>query len=160
MPFLLLVVVVLPLIEIALFIVIGGILTLWPTLALVVAGGFAGYRLIRSAGVRTMAEVEGAVRAGIDPGRPVAAGLVRLMAGILLFIPGFLTDALGILLLIPPVRQAFVRALGPRGGPNGFRRDATGAVIIEGDFTDVTEHKPVGRPTDGSPWQGSDGDSR
>ncbi len=159
MPFLLLVV-VLPLIEIALFIVIGGVLTLWPTLALVVAGSFAGYRLIRSAGVRTMAEVQGAVRAGIDPGRPVAAGLARLLAGILLFIPGFLTGALGILLLIPPVRQAFVRALGPRGGPDGFRREPTGPVIIEGEFTDVTGHKPVGKPTDGSPWRGSDRDSR
>ena len=104
-------VLVVPLIEIALFVQIGGWLTLWPTLAVVVFSAALGVWLLRRQGEAVMSELRRSVgRAGAS-GRPIAHGALRVLAAILLIAPGFLTDALGLLLLVPPVRSLLLRAL-------------------------------------------------
>lgn len=98
--------VVIPLIEIALFIQVGGLIGLWPTLGLVLLSAVVGVMLMRSQGAQAWVEVQRSVSELRDPGRPLAHGALILIAGLLLVMPGFFSDALGLLLLIPPVREA------------------------------------------------------
>jgi UPF0716 protein FxsA len=95
----------LPLVEIALFIWIGNALGLLPTLLSIVAMAFAGVALLRHAPLQ---------RGRIDPGRMLAEGAFRTMGALLLILPGFLTGAIGVVLLLPPVQRALMRRLGNR----------------------------------------------
>lgn len=103
-----------PMIEIALFIQVGGLIGLWPTLAIVVLSAMIGTALMRSQGAHAFAEVQRSFNELRDPTRPLAHGVMILVAGMLLLTPGFFTDTLGILLLIPPVRDAVMRWVGKR----------------------------------------------
>jgi UPF0716 protein FxsA len=99
---------VLPLVEIALFIVIGGRIGLWPTLALIVLGGIAGIFILRAHKARAIEVMKRGLR-GASPGTFLAQGAFQVVGGLLLILPGFLTDALGVLLLLPPVQRAILR---------------------------------------------------
>lgn len=106
-------VLLLPLLELAAFIAVAAQIGFLPALALIAAGSFAGVLILRQAGGNHIARVkvalgEGSFTALQADGR---GGLI-LLAGILLAIPGFITDALGLLLLIPPLRQAIAAAFG------------------------------------------------
>ncbi|MCK4713448.1 MAG: FxsA family protein, partial [Marinosulfonomonas sp.] len=90
-----------PLIEIALFIKVGGILGLWYTLGVVVATAFLGTWLVRTQGIAAMNQVRGSFSQMQDPSEPLANGAMILFAGALLLTPGFFTDAIGFLLLFP-----------------------------------------------------------
>ncbi len=159
--------VMIPLIEIALFIQIGGWLTLWPTLAIVVATAALGAFLARLEGARTLAQIQRALDELKDPATPLAHGAMILFAGALLLTPGFLTDAVGFALLLPPVRTALLRVAISRGVVGRARRPAAAEAgpqgpgagprrpgrvdIIEGEFE---EHDPPPRtgPRGGSGW--------
>ncbi|MFB2531653.1 FxsA family protein [Paracoccus sp. p4-l81] len=95
----------LPLIEIGLFIQVGGAIGLWPTIGLVVLSAVAGAWLMQSQGLRAWADMNAALRTSGDPTAPMAHGALIMMAGVLLMLPGFFTDAIGLALLIPPVRS-------------------------------------------------------
>ena len=101
--------ILIPVIEIALFIKVGGLIGLWPTIALVLLSAVIGSVLIRSQGSRTLIEVQQSFRTLNDPTRPLAHGLMIVVAGMLLLTPGFFTDTLGLLLLIPAVRDWVMR---------------------------------------------------
>ena len=103
-----------PLIEIALFITVGGWLTLWPTLALVVLTGVVGTMLMRWQGLKVLAELRGDLEQMRDPLSPLAHGALILIAGMLLLTPGFFTDGLGLLLMVPAVRTAVIGWVGQR----------------------------------------------
>ena len=93
-----------PVIEIGLFIEIGGWLGTWPTIGLVVLTALIGSILLRQQGLAAMREAQSRLAAGEDPGRLLADGAMILVAGALLLTPGFFTDAVGFLLLVPGVR--------------------------------------------------------
>ncbi|MGR3522734.1 MAG: FxsA family protein, partial [Paracoccus sp. (in: a-proteobacteria)] len=80
--------VAIPLIEIALFIQVGGLIGLWPTLGIVLLTAVAGTALMRSQGARAWAEVQRSFAELRDPSRPLAHGVMILMAGMLLLTPG------------------------------------------------------------------------
>jgi UPF0716 protein FxsA len=94
-----------PLIEIALFITVGGWLTLWPSLAIVIGTGILGVFVMRLQGMRAMMDMRGAMQNMQNPMSPIANSALIMLAGLLLMLPGFLTDTLGLLLLIPPIRH-------------------------------------------------------
>lgn len=98
----------LPILEIAGFILVGGAIGLWPTLLLVVASGLAGVLVLRSRALLTLPEFRAAMAANGDPMAPLAHGALLTVAGILLVIPGFLTDLLALLLLVPAVRRSVI----------------------------------------------------
>lgn len=104
--------ILIPIIEIALFIQVGGLIGLWPTIGLVLLSALLGTVLIRSQGARALMEVQDSFRTLNDPTRPLAHGAMILFAGMLLLTPGFFTDALGLLLLVPGVRDFIMRRLG------------------------------------------------
>ena len=97
---------VLPLIEIAGFVLVGSQIGVLPTLGLVVATSIAGAMLLRAQGFGMMSRIRAELAAGRDPSRELAHGVMILLAGILLLIPGFFTDILGILLFLPPLRDS------------------------------------------------------
>ena len=143
MPLLLLFV-ALPLIEIALFIAVGGQIGVGLTLALIILGAFAGVRILRGQHARALAMMQGGLR--VQPGTFLAQGAFRVLAGILLILPGFLTDALGLVLLIPFVQRALVVALAARAAVVTTRTWQAGDVV-EGEF-EVREAPRDPAPTD------------
>lgn len=156
-----------PLIEIALFIQVGGWLGLWPTLAIVVVTAALGTALVRAQGRLAIGQLRSQFERLDDPTEPLAHGAMILVAGALLLTPGFFTDAVGFALLAPPVRSLVFRYIaarvqvarfemggqhgpqGPRGGrPQG--PDVHGPVI-DGEWYDTTDQPPKPDGT-GSGW--------
>jgi UPF0716 protein FxsA len=107
--FLVLIFIVLPIAELYVIIQVGHVLGVVNTLALLVLISFAGAWLMKREGLNTWRRAQRQVDAGVVPGRELVDGALILLAGALLLAPGFITDALGLLLLLPPVRAA-VRA--------------------------------------------------
>ncbi|MFN6978342.1 MAG: FxsA family protein [Gemmobacter sp.] len=138
---LLLAILLIPLIEIGLFIEIGGWIGIWPTLLWVLASAAGGIAAMRAAGAQTVAQVTAAVNVLHNPARPLADGALRVAGAALLFMPGFLTDAIGLALLVPPVRTLLLRriARARRGGA----RSHMGGVDV--DYRDVTPRDPPDR---------------
>lgn len=143
-----------PLIEIGLFIQVGGLIGLWPTLALVVLSAVIGVAVMRSQGNRAWAEVQRSVSEFRDPTQPIAHGAMILFAGVLLLIPGFFTDALGLLLLIPGFRNWALRAMGRRiqvqqvrmgARPRDPHRPPYDDGVIDADYVVEPEDNPVPR---------------
>ena len=130
MTFILLFILALPLIEIAGFVVVGSEIGVLATIALVILSGVAGSILLRIQGFGVLTRIRAELEAGRDPGRELAHGAMILLAGILLLIPGFVTDIVGLLLFVPPVRDLVWRFLKRRvvvsgsfsAGFGGFRR--------------------------------------
>lgn len=134
-----------PIIEIGLFIQIGGLIGLWPTLAIVILTAMVGTALMRSQGAHAWAEIQGSFNELRDPTRPLAHGLMIVIAGMLLLTPGFFTDSVGLLLLIPAFRDAVMRFLAKRiqitrveMGRAGAHRDPHrppyGDGVIDGEY--------------------------
>jgi UPF0716 protein FxsA len=145
---LLLIFLVIPIIEIALFIQIGGLIGLWPTLGLVLLSAIVGSWLVRTQGLSELARLRSSLSDLRDPTEPLAHGAMILVAGVLLMTPGFFTDTLGLLLLLPPVRRAVLRYVRSRVTIQSFdygtatpRRDPN---IIDGEWEEVD---PPRRPT-------------
>lgn len=161
---LLLAIIALPLIEIALFVVIGGAIGLGPTLAFVLASFLLGGWVIRSQGERARNELRKAAAGaasgapGVDPTGPLARGAASVLAGVLLMVPGFLTSALGLVLMIPAVPEMILRALASRVTVAGFGVSGTGYArprpaeddILEGEFHEVPSSQLPRR--NGSGW--------
>lgn len=128
-----------PLIEIALFIKVGGLIGLWPTLAIVLLTAVAGTSLIRWQGASTMRDIQRSISEMRDPTAPLANGALILIAGVLLLSPGFLTDSLGLLLLLPPVRHVVIGQIAARmqvrADPTwSTARDAHRPDVIDADY--------------------------
>ncbi|HEX5213350.1 MAG TPA: FxsA family protein [Pseudolabrys sp.] len=125
---LLFVVLALPFLELVAFIAVAQALGLLWALALIGAGSFAGAMVLRHAGGNHIARVRVAMGdGGISALQADSAGTATLFAGILLLIPGFITDVFGLLLLIAPLR----RTLAALVGGNTARRRDDGVVDLE-----------------------------
>jgi len=129
MPLLLLL--LFPLAEIATFILVGGAIGVVRTLILVVLSALVGWIMLRDAGVITAIKLQ---RQHGNPAAVLAEGGARMLAGLLLLIPGFLTDIAAILVLIPSTRSLLFSGLGPSGPPAGPGQPASRPDVIEGDF--------------------------
>ncbi|MEE8516872.1 MAG: FxsA family protein [Alphaproteobacteria bacterium] len=108
---LLLAFILVPIIEIALLIKVGGFIGLWPTLIIVIATAFIGSWLLRSQGWSVFNRAQKTLEAGTFPARELFDGLCLIVAGVLLLTPGFATDALGLVLFVPGLRLILARAL-------------------------------------------------
>jgi len=160
---LLLILLLLPIAEIAMFIEVGDWIGAWPTVGLVVLSAVLGSVLVRRQGLTAMKRAQEAAERGEFPVGAVFEGFCIVVAGVLLIIPGFLSDIVGLLLFVPPVRNALGRWLferlrgsgsfqvwtnaggmgtgpmgtGPTGagGPGPYRPQPG---VIDADYRDVT----------------------
>jgi UPF0716 protein FxsA len=99
--------IVLPIAELYVIIQVGGAIGVLPTLAILVADSLIGAALARSQSRAAWERFNRALAAGRIPGREVFDGAMIILGGALLLTPGFITDVVGILLLLPPTRAAF-----------------------------------------------------
>ena len=106
--------VLLPIIEIALFIQVGGVIGVLPTILLVLLSAVLGVAVMRRQGALAMLDMQRAMQEFRDPTRPMAHGALIMLAGGLMVVPGLFTSTLGLLLLIPPLRDLVLRQMGKR----------------------------------------------
>lgn len=138
-----------PLIEIALFIQIGGFIGLFPTLAIVIITALLGTMLVRSQGLAVMNQVRGSFENLNDPTEPLAHGAMILFSGALLLTPGFFTDAVGFALLVPGIRGKVYRTIRARINVQSFeygtaQRPPQDDGIIDADYEDLDAPHPKG----------------
>jgi UPF0716 protein FxsA len=132
-----------PLLEIALFIQVGGFLGLWPTLLIVVVTAMVGTYLVRRQGLAQIRAVQSSFERLSDPTRPLAHGAMILASGLLLLTPGFFTDAVGFALLVPGVRDFVMRQVRSRIEVQSFQMGRRPAAqpqddgVIEGDYVEM-----------------------
>ena len=143
-----------PLIEIAMFVEIGGAIGLWPTLCIVVLTAIIGSWLVRKQGLQALADLRGSLDDLRNPAEPLAHGALILFSGALLLTPGFFTDAVGFLLLIPPVRALAFDYLRARIRVEAFSAEPEPAepgngAVIDGEFNEVS---PPGKKISDSGW--------
>jgi UPF0716 protein FxsA len=100
---------VLPIAELAVILQVGQLIGPWYTILLLLAVSAAGAGLVKREGLGVIRRFRRQLEAGAIPGKELADGVLILFAGALLLTPGFITDCVGLLLLMPPVR-AVIRA--------------------------------------------------
>ena len=108
---LLIVLVGIPLIETWFLIKMGGVIGALPTIALVIFTAVVGGILVRQQGFSTINRLQQKMQSGQMPAEELFAGMLIIIAGVLLITPGFFTDAMGFLCLFPPFRHWFAGAI-------------------------------------------------
>ena len=137
---LLLVFVAAPLIELYLLIEVGSVIGALPTIALSIFTALLGGALVRVQGFRVLFRAQSSLEKREVPAFELIEGALLLLVGLALLLPGFVTDAVGFLLLVPPLRRRLIlRWLAARGslGPVGPPREGGGSRsdrILEGDY--------------------------
>lgn len=145
---LLLLFIVIPVVELWLLIKVGSMIGVVWTLALVLLTALIGSQLVRRQGLSVMQRIQAAQARGEAPALPVLNGAALLLAGLMLLTPGFVSDTLGFLLLVPKLRERIARGLlsrvvimtpggmggAGRGGPFG-QNDSS----IEGEYKRKSE---------------------
>ncbi len=119
MPLLILFIVV-PIVEIYFLIKVGSIIGVIPTILIVIGTAVLGTALLRQQGLATLRRYQQSVASGRLPAQEMIEGLALVFGGALLLTPGFVTDAIGFLCLIPFTRQAVIRWLIRRVSIGGF----------------------------------------
>lgn len=108
------VIIAVPLIEIYFVVKIGSVVGAIPAIALLFVISVFGSRVVKHQGLRVWRKFNEQVSSGHVPSRELIEGVCLLVAGALLVAPGFFTDALGFLLLLPPFRLVVVKIVGAR----------------------------------------------
>ncbi|MEM7567492.1 MAG: FxsA family protein [Pseudomonadota bacterium] len=136
----------LPLVEIAGFVWIGGWLGIWGTLLWTLMAALIGLRLLSRESVGALRKAEEALRGGRSPAVNAADAALAALAGFMLLIPGFFTDAVGLALALRPVRLWIAARAAGRFGLARAKRSRPGTVELEmGEYRDVSRD-PVRRP--------------
>ncbi len=142
--------IVVPIVELYVIIQIGSLIGVWPTIALLLADALLGSLLLRHQGRDAWRRFNLALAEHRFPGREVADGLLIAIGGTLLLTPGFVTDVLGLVFLVPPTRAIVRRLLrgyvgrrfvvvgmpGPTGAPptpRSYDYDSSAEEIDEDD---------------------------
>jgi UPF0716 protein FxsA len=129
--------IVVPLVELYLIIKVGGMIgALW-TVLLVVLTAVIGISLLRIQGFSTLNRARQNMEMGALPAMEMMEGMMLAVGGALLITPGFITDTLGFLCLIPATRRAMIRYLMKRAAVQG-----------QGFYTHTTTHYSSGRSDD------------
>lgn len=167
--------VVVPILEIAAFIQIGSLIGLLPTLGSIVLTAIIGAFLVRQQGFKVLNDARMQSARNEIPVTPVIHGVFILMAGLLLLTPGFVTDTIGFVFLVPPLRLLIagkawawikenmdVKVMHPGAtggqyggqfGDQGPAGDGQSDVVIDGEAVEVDENDASDEPyRPDSPW--------
>ncbi|MEH6456481.1 MAG: FxsA family protein [Cocleimonas sp.] len=166
---------VIPIIEIFFLIKVGEVIGAFPTIILVVLTAVIGAGLLRQQGLSTLARFQKNLSTGKIPAQEMVEGILLAVGGALLMTPGFVTDTMGFLCLLPFSRKFIAAKVIKRssakftagmsggsaggftggfgGGAGGFHHDANNSSdnnVVEGEFTEVEEDPIVISPSDKS----------
>ncbi|TPV59057.1 FxsA family protein [Aestuariibacter sp. GS-14] len=151
MQILLLLFILMPIAEIALLLQVGDMIGGWNTVGLILVTAFVGAYLVRQEGLSTLQKAQQKLAKNEVPGKEMMEGMMLVIAGVLLVTPGFITDIIGFLFVLPFSRQFMagrlakhltVRAV--QGGNQQFyysntqQRQGNDGDPIEGEYTDTT----------------------
>ncbi len=140
-----------PVLEIYLLIKVGDLIGALPTIALVVFTAVVGVWLLRRQGFATLAKAQQSMARGEVPATALFEGMMLFVAGALLLTPGFFTDTLGFILLIPFARQRIIAAIVKNGVVGTYQSkkyqstshtyESSSTEVIEGEFISHDDKK-------------------
>ncbi|MEH6404384.1 MAG: FxsA family protein [Sneathiella sp.] len=143
-----------PVIEISVFIQVGGEIGAFNTIFLTILTAVTGVALLRMQGLSVLMKAQETLNKGETPLNEIFSGILLALAGLFLLIPGFVTDGIGFLLFLPPLRNAIAHWLARTvkiNGVGGFKassgqRSGRGfgprnSTIIDGEFHEVGPRK-------------------
>ena len=146
----------LPIVELLLLIQAGAAFGFWPTVGVVVGTALLGMYMIRQQGMAAIRSAQQDRAAGEVPVGAILTGIRLAFAGILLILPGFMTDAMGFLLLVPGVSTGMISAAEwsgsfrfahTRPGRYGQHGHGPGGDIVDADYEVVADpNAPAGQP--------------
>lgn len=125
--------------ELTVMIEVGSVIGALPTIGLLILTAVLGSSLVRSEGVKTLFSAQQKIQMGEIPDREVMGGMMLALAGLLLIIPGFVTDLFGILLLQPWLRNKLADKL---IGSNQFRMQMGGRQRPQSPFGQPLDEQP------------------
>jgi UPF0716 protein FxsA len=123
--------------ELASIIVVGNLLGLVPTLLLLLAGGVLGIGLIRSAGTSIVAALRSPVQASSLQQSAAGKAMARAFSGLFFIIPGFFSDLIGLLLLIPQFRRWLRSKIPVQSVSAGMAQNRQGETIIDAEAVEI-----------------------
>lgn len=149
--------IIIPIIEIAVFIQLGGEIGLWNTVILIILTAIIGTWLLKSQGMATLQRAQQSIQKQVFPVAEVFDGLCLALAGVLLLTPGFVTDAVGFLLFLPQFRAVLRKQIWTRlaksqsaqawVNPNNSRTSQPEKLnTIDGDFRVVRPENDRSEP--------------
>ncbi len=157
---------VVPIVEIYLLLEVGGLIGALPTIILVVLTAVIGAGLLRQQGLSTLARLQQSMGQGKIPAQEMVEGILLAVGGALLMTPGFVTDTMGFLCLLPFSRTFIAKNIMKRSADKmkaGINAQASGfggfyntndaqqspydPNVVEGEFTEVEENPPIISPT-------------
>jgi len=150
-----------PILEISVFVEVGGEIGALNTAILTILTAIAGMALLRHQGLSVLMKAQSNINAGKSPVNEILSGVMLALAGLFLLIPGFVTDTVGFLLFLTPLRNLIAGQLAKN---SSFANTSSGAFhqnpqkgrspIIEGEYSvvDETENDQIGAPNEASPW--------
>jgi UPF0716 protein FxsA len=134
-----------PFLELFVLIELGGALGAGWTLLWLLLAALAGAALIRREGVSLLARLPELLARREPPAAEMLAALARVAAGVLLIIPGFVSDVAALVLLVSPLRQrviaAWVRGAAPAGSARGRDRNEAAPRVIDGEARRVPDER-------------------
>lgn len=146
-----------PVVEISVFIAVGDRIGLWPTLAAILVTAIIGASLLRAQGLAVLFRAQEHLNRGQLPMTEIFDGLCLLVAGAFLLTPGFVTDSVGFLLFVPPLRRSLGKIIGAllvskgaihvHGESNARHNFSDDGTIIDGDFEEIDPKNPDDRTT-------------
>ena len=153
MPLLLLLLAI-PVGEVFIFLEVGGVIGTWPTIGLIIGTAVVGGVILRWQGLQTLARARQQLAANRLPVAEMVEGAALALAAVLLLTPGFFTDALGCVLLLPPLRRSLLRRVLARVAPHarhgeggaGSASAADGGRVIDGEYRVLDDTPEPGSP--------------
>lgn len=148
---------VVPVLEIAVFIAVGRQIGIAATLGMILLTAIVGSILLRVQGFATLARIRAHMDAGTLPGRELGDGAMILVAGVLLLTPGFVTDTIGFLLFVPALRKLIWDSVASRVivTTSTFGSGETPHRPHEPDIVDLGPEEFAEAPDPKSPWRNS-----
>jgi UPF0716 protein FxsA len=141
----LLILFVLAVVEVAVLVAVGDAIGVLPTIGLLILASVVGAWLLRREGTRTLRAFRDAVRTRRPPHRELVDGVLIAAAGVLIVLPGFVSDVLALLLLLPPTRS-LVRGRMLRTASRRAPMQHRAGGVVEGE---VDDDRPPSRPASG-----------
>lgn len=142
-----------PIAEIAVFLMVGSEIGVLPTILLIVGTAIVGAILLRQQGLAALMALQGDIKAGRVPAASIGHALAVGIAGVLLLTPGFITDMMGLILFIPAVRRAMFRSVSNAVKVERVRPQAPGRPRTHGRVIEL-DSREYGPANDETPWRG------
>ena len=139
-----------PLIEVILFITVGKYIGLWNTIFIIIMTGIVGAILVKNQGISILNKALGEIRSNKVPIFSIFEGIAILIAGAFLLTPGFLTDTLGCVLLVPKARNIIInyttlylkkRTIYKEKTMYNSNEEDKKNKIFEGDFEEIDDNE-------------------